>query len=87
MTASGIYAAYHTLRRINEPFRIMKSQLDAGSIFIQKQETVTEHFLICYLAVLLTRLIQIYTWKEEDRTEEIFDFIRDFKITKIANRK
>ena len=87
MTASEIYAAYHNLWRIEESFRIMKSQLDARPIFMQKQETITGHFLICYLAVLLTRLLQIHTLKDEYGTEEIFDFIRDFRIAKIADRK
>ena len=87
MTASEIYAAYHNLWRIEESFRIMKSQLDARPVFIQKQETITGHFLICYLAVSLTRLLQIHTLKDEYVTEEIFDFIRDFRIAKIADRK
>ena len=87
MTASEIYAAYHNLWRIEESFRIMKSQLDARPVFMQKQETITGHFLICYLAVLLTRLLQIHTLKDEYDTEEIFDFIRDFRIAKIADRK
>ena len=87
MSASAIYAAYHNLWRIEESFRIMKSQLDARPVFMQKQETITGHFLICYLAVSLTRLLQIHTLKDEYGTEEIFDFIRDFRIAKIADRK
>ena len=87
MTASEIYAAYHNLWRIEESFRIMKSQLDARPVFMQKQETITGHFLICYLSVLLTRLFQIYVLKDEYGTEEIFDFIRDFRVVKISDRK
>ena len=87
MTASEIYAAYHNLWRIEESFRIMKSQLDARPIFMQKQETITGHFLVCYLSVLLTRLFQIHILKDEYGTEEIFDFIRDFRIAKISDRK
>ena len=87
MSASAIYAAYHNLWRIEESFRIMKSQLDARPIFMQKQETITGHFLVCYLSVLLTRLFQIHILKDEYGTEEIFDFIRDFRIAKISDRK
>ena len=58
MPASEIYAAYHRLWRIEESFRIMKSHLDARPVYLQKEETITGHFLICYLAVLLTRLLQ-----------------------------
>ena len=87
ITASEIYAAYHNLWRIEESFRIMKSQLDARPVFMQKQETITGHFLICYLSVLLTRLFQIYVLKDEYSTEEIFDFIHDFRVAKISDRK
>ena len=65
----------------------MKSQLDARPVFMQKQETITGHFLICYLSVLLTRLFQIHVLKDEYGTEEIFDFIRDFRVVKISDRK
>ena len=42
MSASEIYAAYHNLWRIEESFRIMKSQLDARPIYLQKEETITD---------------------------------------------
>ena len=87
IVTSEIYAAYHNLWRIEESFRIMKSQLDARPVFMQKQETITGHFLICYLSVLLTRLFQIHVLKDEYGTEEIFDFIRDFRVVKISDRK
>lgn len=87
MTASEIYAAYHNLWRIEESFRVMKSQLDARPVYLQKRDTITGHFLICYLAVLLTRLLQIHILNDNFGTEEIFDFIHDFRVTKISERK
>lgn len=87
MSASEIYAAYHNLWRIEESFRIMKSQLDARPVYMQKEDTITGHFLICYLAVLLTRVFQIHTLKDQYGTEEIFDFIHDFRVAKISDRK
>lgn len=64
MSSSAIYAAYHNLWRIEESFRIMKSHLDARPVYLQKKETITGHFLICYLAVLLTRILQIHILKK-----------------------
>lgn len=87
MPASEIYAAYHNLWRIEESFRIMKSQLDARPVYLQKQETITGDFLICYLAVLLVRILQIHVLKDNYGSEEIFDFIRDFRVAKISDRK
>ncbi len=87
MSAADIYAAYHNLWRIEESFRIMKSQLDARPVYLQKEDTITGHFLICYLCVVLMRLLQIYALKDKYGTEEIFDFIRDFRVAKISERK
>ena len=87
MSAQEIYNAYHNLWRIEESFRIMKSELDARPVYLQKEETITGHFLICYLAVLLTRLLQFKVLKNEFSSEEIFSFIRDFRVAKISDRK
>ena len=87
MSAQNIYEAYHNLWRIEESFRIMKSQLDARPIYLQKQDTIIGHFLICYLAVLLTRLFQFKILKNKYSSEEIFNFIHDFRVAKISDRK
>ena len=87
MSDAEIYAAYHNLWRIEEAFRIMKSHLDARPVYLQKEDTITGHFLICYLSVVLTRILQIYALNDKYGTEEIFDFIRDFRVAKISDRK
>lgn len=87
MSASEIYTAYHNLWRIEESFRIMKSQLDARPVYLQKKSTITGHFLICYLAVLLTRLLQFKILKNQYCSEEILDFAKEFKVVKISDRK
>ena len=87
MAASEIYTAYHNLWRIEESFRIMKSQLDARPVYLQKQKTITGHFLICYLTVLLSRILQIHVWEDKYSTEEIFNFIHDFRVAKVSDRK
>lgn len=48
-----MYTTYHNLWRIEESFKIMKSDLDALPAFLQKEETTKGHFLICYITVLL----------------------------------
>ena len=87
MGVPEIYAAYHNLWRIEESFRIMKSPLDARPVYLQKRDTITGHFLICYLAVLLTRLFQIHILNDSFGTEEIFEFMHDFRAAKVSERK
>lgn len=87
MSGKDIYEAYHNLWRIEESFRIMKSQLDARPVYPQKKETIIGHFLICYLAVLLTRLLQFKVLKNNFCSEDIFGFMHDFRVAKISDRK
>lgn len=87
MKADEVYAAYHNLWRIEETFRVMKSQLDARPVYLQKEDTIIGHFLICYLSVLLTRLFQMKVLENSYCSEKIFDFYRDFKAAKVSERK
>ena len=87
MSDSEIYSTYHQLWWIEESFRIMKSQLDARPVYLQKEETITGHFLICYLTVLLTRLLQIKVLGNDPCTEELFNFFHDFRAAKVSDRK
>lgn len=82
MKDMDIYNTYHNLWRIEESFKIMKSDLDARPVFLQKEEAIKGHFLICYLTVLLERLFQFKVLGNEYSTSDIFQFIKDFKVTK-----
>jgi transposase len=86
MTDQDIYSTYHNLWRIEESFKIMKSDLDARPVFLQKEDSIKGHFLICYLAVLLERILQFKILDNRYTTTEIFDFIRNFKVTKAENK-
>ena len=87
MPDTEIYSTYHNLWRIEESFKIMKSQLDARPVFLQKEDTITGHFLICYLSVLLVRIFQIKILENKYCTEEIFDFMKQFKVAKLSEKK
>ena len=54
-----IYNTYHNLWSIEESFRIMKSDLDARPVFLQKENSIKGHFLICYLAVPVRKNIPV----------------------------
>lgn len=77
-----IYDTYHNLWRIEESFKIMKSDLDARPVYLQKESTIKGHFLICYLTVLLERIFQFHVLDNQYSTSDIFKFIKDFKVTK-----
>ena len=84
-SAQEIYDIYHGLWRIEESFRITKSYLDARPVYLQKKESIYGHFLICYLALVILRLLEFKTFKGELNIYEIIDFIRDYSVTKAIN--
>ena len=87
MAAADIYSTYHNLWRIEESFKIMKSQLDARPVYLQKPETITGHFLICYIAVLLLRLLQLKVLGGRWSSEDVMGFARGFRCAQVSERK
>ena len=86
MSAKEIYDTYHNLWRIEESFKIMKSDLDARPVYLRKEETIKGHFLICYIAVLLERLLQFKHLEGNYSTNEIINFIKNFKVVEADGR-
>jgi len=86
MSDMDMYNTYHNLWRIEESFKIMKSDLDARPVFLQKEETIKGHFLICYLTVLIERIFQFKILGNKYSTNEVLQFIKDFKVTKAETK-
>lgn len=80
-SAQEIYNAYHGLWRIEESFRVMKSYLDARPVFLQNENSIYGHFLICYYALTILRLLELKVFNDELPVGQIIDYIRDFNIT------
>nr|WP_242833675.1 transposase [Desulfosporosinus youngiae] len=49
---------YGGLWRIEQSFRMMKTDFDARPVFVRKNEHIRAHFLICFVALLVLRIIQ-----------------------------
>lgn len=56
--AAKIREVYSGLWKIEESFRILKSDLKARPVFVSTQEHIQAHFLICFVALLIVRMIQ-----------------------------
>lgn len=83
MDSKDIYRIYHNLWRIEDSFRILKSQLNARPVFLQKPCSIYGHFLICYLSLLILRLLQFKTFNDKCNMNDIISFIRNFRIVRI----
>ena len=60
-TACELLADYSQLWRIEDAFRVTKTDLNARPVFLSTPTHIEAHFLICFLALLTTRLLQRLT--------------------------
>ncbi len=59
---------YHGLSRIEDSFRIIKSDLEGRPIYVRTEEHIKAHFLICFIALTIIRLIQYKILKYENKS-------------------
>ena len=87
MPDQEVYSTYHELWHIEETFRAMKSQLDARPVFVQRDDSIAGHFLVCYISVLLERLVQVKVLGNRFCTEDVMGLARGFRAVEASERK
>ena len=58
LTDDQVINHYRGLARIEESFRVIKPDLQGRPVYVRTPAHVNAHFLVCFLALTLTRLIQ-----------------------------
>lgn len=58
LTPEEVLSAYHTLWKIEESFKVMKSTLEVRPIFHWTEKRIEGHFVIAFLAFLLERSLE-----------------------------
>ena len=66
MSATDVMDAYHTLWKIEESFRIMKSTLEVRPVFHWTPKRIHGHFVVCFLAFLMERKMESLLINEKD---------------------
>lgn len=68
--------------KIESAFRVMKSEFKARPVYVRKDERIKAHFLTCYLALLILRMLE-EKLDDEYTTEEIISTLRAHSLRKI----
>lgn len=68
---------------IEENFRIMKSEFEARPVYVQRDDRIKAHFLICYISLLVYRLLEQkigpgYSCKQ------ILETLRSMQMTRLS---
>ena len=61
MSDSEVIEAYRGLWRIEESFKVTKSDLETRPVYVSREEHIEAHFLTCYVALCILRIIQAAT--------------------------
>ncbi len=58
---------YHGLSRIEAAFRVIKSDLDGRPVFVRSGAHINAHFLLCFIALTMIRLLQYKVLKSQGK--------------------
>ena len=61
MSDGEIIEAYRGLWKIEESFKVTKSDLETRPVYVSREEHIEAHFLTCYVALCILRVIQAAT--------------------------
>lgn len=68
---------------IEENFRIMKTEFEARPVYVQREDRIKAHFLICYISLLVYRLLE-KKLENKYTCEEILKTLRGMQMTRIS---
>ena len=68
---------------IEESFRIMKTEFKARPVYLHKEDRIRAHFIICYLALLVYRILEKSKLQEKYTTENIITTLKEMVTNKI----
>lgn len=85
LSTEEILDAYHGLWKIEDSFRVLKSNFEARPIYVWSEESIQGHFVICYLALVIQRILE-YKLSQKGlslSTEKIQEAIRSANLTQV----
>ena len=85
MDPVAVMKAYRSLYKIEESFQILKTNLEERPVYRFKSRRIRSHFLICYIALVLQRLLEYKLSKEDIKlsTHELMNGLSDFILDEI----
>ena len=61
MSNEQVISRYHQLWHIEQSFRMSKNDLQARPIYHQKENAIRSHILICFLALIIEKYLELTT--------------------------
>ena len=71
---------YRGLAKIEETFKVTKSEFNARPVHVRLEDHIDAHFLICFISLVITRILQKEI-KNKYTIKNILEKIKNFKCT------
>ena len=75
---------YKGLWKIEESFKITKSNLETRPVYVWTKKHIEAHFLTCFISLLILRLIE-YKINRKYSTNEIIESLKKYQSTKLEH--
>ena len=85
--AKDILAISSKRYKIEDCFRVMKTNLAARPVYHQKRERIIAHFMICYTALLIYRLLEtkLDRYGTHFTADNIIETLRNMEVANIED--
>ena len=84
MSDKELRKKYRGLSKIEETFKITKTELESRPVYVWTKEHIESQFLTCFIALYILRLLEHKTNKEIS-IPKLIESIKEYECTKLSN--
>jgi len=82
VTPLDIVDMYHGLWKIEQTFRVTKSELQARPVYVSRVDRIDSHFLTCFISLLIVRILE-HELNHTYSTEQIINSLRKANVVEL----
>lgn len=82
VTPLDIIEMYRGLWKIEQTFRITKSELEVRPIFVSRKDRIASHFLSCFISLLILRILE-HELDHQYSTQQIINSLRQANVAEL----
>ena len=83
MSDEDIISHYHELSKIEDCFRVTKTEFSSRPVFLRLKEHIEAHFLTCFIALVMMRILQFKT-KNIMSTARLIEALRSARVNELS---
>ena len=73
---------YHGLWKIEQTFRVTKSELEARPVYVSRKDRIEAHFLTCFISLLIVRILE-HELDHEFSSEQIITSMKKANVVEL----